>query len=223
MWCSSHERLAATSALSIDKSGVIPMPLWEADCTKRLEIIRDIPPSMPEFARSSLLEVPMEAGVSRLHPAVLITVAVAILVWLLLDFTMLGRGIYALGGDPVAAERAGFNVRAIQFFIYGFVGLLSGIAGVLHASAMRNANPFDIVGTEMMVIAAVVLGGASITGGKGTVLGTVLGVTFIVIVDNSLILAGIPSYWQRVVTGLIILGSTAATAQRAKASARALA
>jgi simple sugar transport system permease protein len=88
---------------------------------------------------------------------------------------------------------------------------------------MRNANPFDLVGTELMVIAAVVLGGATITGGKGTVFGTVIGVFFIVIIDNSLILAGIPSYWQRVVIGLIIVLSTAATALRAKVEARATA
>ena len=88
---------------------------------------------------------------------------------------------------------------------------------------MRNANPFDIVGTELTVIAAVVLGGASITGGKGTVFGTLIGVLFIVIIDNSLILTGVPSYWQRVATGLIIVLSTAATALRARAEARAAA
>jgi simple sugar transport system permease protein len=136
---------------------------------------------------------------------------------------MLGRGIFALGGDPVATERAGFNVRGIQFFIYCFVGLLSGVAGVLHSTFMRNANPFDLVGLELMVIAAVVLGGASITGGRGSVFGTVIGVAFIVVIDNSLILAGIPTYWQRIVTGAIIVLSTAATAQRARAEARAAA
>jgi simple sugar transport system permease protein len=88
---------------------------------------------------------------------------------------------------------------------------------------MRNANPFDLVGTELTVIAAVVLGGASITGGKGTVFGTLVGVLFIVVVDNSLILTGVPSYWQRVATGLIIVISTAANALRAKVEARAVA
>jgi len=186
-----------------------------------VRIISNLPASLVDFSKSNLVELTDATGkVVRLPTALLIYVALALLVGFLLRYTIIGRGIYALGGDPVAAERAGFNVRAIQFFIYGFVGLLSGIAGVLHASAMRNANPFDIVGTEMMVIAAVVLGGASITGGKGTVLGTVVGVAFIVIVDNSLIVAGIPSYWQRVVTGLIILGSTAATALRTRAIAR---
>jgi simple sugar transport system permease protein len=189
-----------------------------------VRIINNLPAAHIAFSRTSLVELADSTGrIVNLPAAILVYVALVIVVWLLLRYTMLGRGIYALGGDPVAAERAGFNVRGIQVFIFCFVGVLSGIAGVLHSTYMRNANPFDIVGTEMMVIAAVVLGGASITGGKGSVFGTVIGVLFIVIIDNSLILAGIPSYWQRVATGLIIVLSTAATALRAKAEARAAA
>jgi simple sugar transport system permease protein len=141
-------------------------------------------------------------------------VLAAVAVWLILRYTMPGRGVYALGGSPVAAERAGFNIRRVQFFIYGFVGLLSGTAGVVHASTMRNANPFDLVGMELLVIAAVVLGGANIAGGSGTVVGTILGVFLLVIINNSLILLRIPSYWQKVAIGLVILVSTGVTARR---------
>lgn len=189
-----------------------------------VRIINNLPAAHIAFSRTSLVELTDSTGrIVTLPAALLIYVGLVIAVWLLLRYTILGRGIYALGGDAVAAERAGFNVRGIQVFIFCLVGFLSGIAGVLHSTYMRNANPFDIVGTEMMVIAAVVLGGASITGGKGTVFGTVVGVLFIVIIDNSLILAGIPSYWQRVATGLIIVLSTAATALRSRAEARAAA
>jgi simple sugar transport system permease protein len=189
-----------------------------------VRIINNLPDAHIAFSRSSVIEFTDASGkIVTLPTAFLLYAALIVLVWFLLRYTLIGRGIFALGGDPVAAERAGFNVRGIQVFIFCLVGLLSGVAGVLHSTYMRNANPFDIVGTEMTVIAAVVLGGASITGGKGTVLGTVVGVLFLVIIDNSLILAGIPSYWQRVVTGLIIVLSTAATALRAKAAARAAA
>lgn len=189
-----------------------------------VRIINNLPDAHIAFSRSSVIELTDSTGkIVALPTAFLIYVAAAVLVWLLLRYTMVGRGIYALGGDPVAAERAGFNVRGLQFFIFCFVGFLSGVAGVLHSTYMRNANPFDIVGTELTVIAAVVLGGASITGGKGSVFGTVIGVLFIVIIDNSLILTGVPSYWQRVATGLIIVLSTAATALRARAEARAAA
>jgi simple sugar transport system permease protein len=189
-----------------------------------VRIINNLPAAHIDFSRSSIVHLTDASGrIVTLPTAFLILVALAVLVWLLLRYTMVGRGIYALGGDPVAAERAGFNVRGLQFFIFCLMGFLSGLAGVLHSTYMRNANPFDIVGTELTVIAAVVLGGASITGGKGSVFGTLIGVLFLVIIDNSLILTGVPSYWQRVATGVIIVLSTAATALRARMEARAAA
>lgn len=187
-----------------------------------VRIINNLPDAYIDFSRSSLIELTDASGrLVSLPMALLIFVALIAFVWFLMSYTMLGRSIYALGGDAVATERAGFSIARIQVFIFCFVGFLSGIAGVLHSTYMRNANPFDIVGSELDVIAAVVLGGASITGGKGSVFGTVIGVVFIVVIQNSLILAGIPSYWQRVVTGLIIVLSTAATALRSRAEARA--
>jgi simple sugar transport system permease protein len=172
------------------------------------QIIRDVPPALTEFARAVVVQIPQERGMANLHPAVFLLIAIVIIVWLLLRYTMLGRGIYALGGAPEAAERAGFNVTRIQYFIYGFVGLLSGIAGMTFGALARQANPQDIVGMELNVIAAVVLGGAYLTGGRGTVIGTLLGVILVVIANNSLILIGVPTVWQRVVIGLIILVGT---------------
>lgn len=172
------------------------------------QIIRDVPQSLTDFARAIVVQVPQERGIATLHPAVFMMIAIAIIVWLLLKYTMLGRGIYALGGAPEAAERAGFNVTRIQYFIYMFVGLLSGIAGMTFGALARQANPQDIVGMELNVIAAVVLGGAYLTGGRGTVIGTLLGVILVVIANNSLILIGVPTVWQRVVIGVIILIGT---------------
>ncbi len=171
-------------------------------------IVRDLPPSLTAFSRATLVQVQMERGVANLHPAIFFTAVIAVLVWLLMDFTMLGRGVYALGGARDAAERAGFNIRRIQSFIYGLVGLLSGFGGMIYGSLNRQANPQDIVGSELNVIAAVVLGGASLTGGRGTVIGSLLGVALVVIANNSLILIGVPSVWQRAVIGLIILVGT---------------
>ena len=184
------------------------------------QIIRDVPPAMDAFARSALVQIPLGRGVANLHPAILITVGVTVVVWLLLRYTMLGRGIYALGGAREAAERAGFNVPRIQYFIYGFVGLLSGIAGMTFGSMARQANPQDIVGMELNVIAAVVLGGAQLTGGRGTVLGTILGVALVVIANNSLVLVGVPTVWQRVVIGLIILVGTGLPALQARRASK---
>ena len=185
------------------------------------KIIRDIPPSMTEFSRATVMEVSMASGgVSKLHPAIFLALAIALLVFLLLRYTMLGRGIYALGGAREAAERAGFNISRIQYFIYGFVGLLAGIAGLTYGALNRQANPQDIVGTELDVIAAVVLGGATLTGGRGSVIGALLGVALITIMSNSLVLVGVPSEWRRVVTGAIIIIGTGIPAIQAQINAR---
>jgi simple sugar transport system permease protein len=184
-------------------------------------IVNNLPEGMIRFSKCVPLGLMRPNGTSAgSSPAFLLLVLAALLVSLLLRRTMLGRGLYAMGGNLVAAERAGFDIRRQQFFVYGLVGLLSGVAGLVHACLMRNANPFDLVGMELNVLAAVVLGGASITGGRGTVLGTILGVFFIVTINNSLILLDIPSYWQKVVTGLVILVSTGITAQAGRQRVR---
>jgi simple sugar transport system permease protein len=181
------------------------------------KIITHLPKGWVEFSKLSLLTVTKADGSeANLSLAVVLFFIFALFAWFLLHYTMLGRGIYAIGGDRVAAERAGFDITRIQFFIYGFVGFLAGIAGVTHAALIRIGNPFDLIGTELTVIAAVVLGGASILGGRGSVLGTVLGVFLIVMMNNSLILLGISSYWQKVAVGLIIIGSTGLTAYQAR-------
>jgi simple sugar transport system permease protein len=100
--------------------------------------------------------------------------------------------------------------------------MLAGLAGVIHASMARVANPFDLVGLELSVIAAVVLGGARLAGGYGTLTGTVLGVALIVLVRNSLIVLGIPSTFQSITIGCLILIGTGLPAWQARrAAARA--
>jgi simple sugar transport system permease protein len=96
------------------------------------------------------------------------------------------------------------------------VGALAGIAGIIHSSLIRLANPRDLEGTELEVIAAVVLGGASLTGGKGTVAGTILGVFIIVLIKGSLIIIGIPTDWQKVAIGVVLILATVITSYRSK-------
>jgi simple sugar transport system permease protein len=185
--------------------------------------ITTLPPSMREFGRMMLIRGENADGsFYNLHGAFLVTVLVVVLTWFLLQRTMLGRQIYAIGGSVESARRIGINVRGVQFFIYVYVGVLAGLAGVIHASMARVANPFDLVGLELSVIAAVVLGGARLAGGHGTLTGTILGVALIVLVRNSLIVLGIPATWQSVTIGLLILLGTGLPAWQAKrAAARA--
>ncbi|CAO1650459.1 ABC transporter permease [Salinibacterium sp. NYA9b] len=182
-----------------------------------------LPAGTIEFSQASLLTVPNPngAGTTSLHPAVVILVVLAVLVWLLLNHTTLGRQIYALGGNATVAERSGVDVRRVHYFIYATVGGLASIAGVTFATLYRNANPVGLQGSELAVIAAVVLGGALITGGRGTVVGALLGVLLIGIVQNSLVLVGLPATWQQVAVGVVLIIGTGVPALRALRQRRA--
>ncbi len=180
-------------------------------------IIPNLPTSMVEFSRFNLTEKNMPDGsMIGLSGSLLIYAGLALLLWLALNYTTVGRGIYCLGGDPVASLRVGFNNRRLQYYVYGLAGALAGVAGIIHSSLIRQANPRDLEGFEMEVIAAVVLGGASLTGGRGTVLGTILGVLILVLIKSSLILVGIPSDWQKVAVGLVLIIATIITAVRSR-------
>jgi simple sugar transport system permease protein len=182
--------------------------------------ITTLPPGMREFGRMMVLRgTNADGSFYSLHAAFLATAAVVVLTWAILQRTMLGRSIFAIGGSLESARRIGVNVRATLFFVYIYVGALAGLAGMIHASMARVANPFDLVGLELSVIAAVVLGGARLAGGYGRLTGTLLGVALIVLVRNSLIVIGIPNTWQSVTIGLLILIGTGLPAWQAKRAA----
>lgn len=179
--------------------------------------ISNIPSSLDGLSKVFLFTLTSKSGInSSMTILILLPIILCILTHLFLKYTMLGRGIYAIGGDANAAKIAGFNVVKIQFILYMSVGFIIGIAGVTHTILMRNANPANLMGGEMMVIAAVVIGGTRITGGHGNVIGTVLGVLLIALVSNNLIMLGVPNYWQTFVIGLIIVVGTSITSIRAK-------
>jgi simple sugar transport system permease protein len=144
----------------------------------------------------------------------LIYLGVGILMHVILRYTMLGRGIYAMGGSAESASRVGFSLKRTTFFVYCASGALAGFAGILHSSMIWLCNPRDFVGMDLQVIAAVVLGGASIFGGSGSVVGTMMGVFMLVMVKNSLILMKVETTWQLVVLGIILIVATAFSAMR---------
>ena len=168
--------------------------------------IMALPEQMIAFGRAPLLQFANAKGtVITLPLYVLVLPVAAVLTWWILNRTLIGRAIFAMGGSARVAERLGYNLRTIHLFLFGFAGGLAGLAGIIHVSSNRLANPFDLVGTEINVIAAVVLGGARITGGTGTVVGTLLGVLLVTVINNVLVMVGIPSTWQRFVVGTFIL------------------
>lgn len=139
---------------------------------------------------------------------------------LLLSRTTFGRSIYAIGGDREAARRIGIQVARVQVGIYVLAGVLAGLGGMVHMVVSRHASPFELVGTEMNVIAAVVIGGALDSGGRGSVRGTFLGVLLISLTQNSLVRLGVSSYWQSFVIGFVILLGVAVQARSALLAVR---
>ena len=167
----------------------------------------DLPGSMAALATSNLVDITTSEGRAYLHVLVIPVLLLCVFVAWALKRTMFGRSLYALGGDIEAARRAGFRVKRIQIWVYVAVGALASVAGISHIILSRSANPRDLVGGELDIIAAVVLGGASIFGGRGSVVGTVLGVVLIQVIKNSLLLVGVPSAWLRTSVGvLLVLG-----------------
>ncbi|MEF9895402.1 MAG: ABC transporter permease [Clostridia bacterium] len=173
-----------------------------------------IPVGMAEFGKASLFTAAnAQSGLtSRMPTAMLVLVAVLLLCWFVLRYTMYGRGLYAIGGNEVSAHRAGFNVKLIKFLLYVAVGVIASLAGLIRVCMMSQCHPTNMLGMEMMIIAGVVLGGTAITGGAGSLSGCMLGTVLIVMVQNSLILMGIPTFWQDFALGLLIIVGTGVSA-----------
>lgn len=116
-----------------------------------------------------------------------------------------GRDILALGGNPAAAERIGLDLGRVSRNAFLFSGALTGLGAVMSVSQLKSAQPSAGQGYEMNLIAAAVIGGASFSGGEGSILGTFLGVLLMSVVNNSLVLTQTPLYWQQLATGLVII------------------
>jgi ribose transport system permease protein len=119
--------------------------------------------------------------------------------------TRLGRYIYAVGGNEQAAKLSGVNVYRIKVVIYTFAGALSAVAGLIMTSRLDSAQPNAGLGYELDSIAAVVIGGTSLSGGRGTILGTVIGCLIIGVLNSGLVLLNVSPFWQQVVKGGVIL------------------
>ena len=158
----------------------------------------DIPRELKAMSRTSpILDIPW---------IILIAFAVAVATFVVARHTTLGRQIYALGSNPVAAKLRGIDVTKVTLIVFTLSGALSGLAGILYASRWGFVNPSNTgAGFEFQVIAAVVIGGVSINGGVGTVLGTVLGVLLLGCVSAALPLLGIAGSTQNAIYGAVIL------------------
>lgn len=135
----------------------------------------------------------------------LILIVIVLLGSFLLNRTYLGRHFYALGSNAEATRLAGINIHLTRTITYGMLGLLTGLAGLIMLGRVGSAQPNIAANYEMNALTACVIGGVSINGGKGTVLGALLGAIVIGILNNGMSLAGANEYWQMVITGSVLL------------------
>ena len=136
---------------------------------------------------------------------VIILAIIAVAVNYLLNQTALGRHIYAIGGNPEAARLSGIPVRRVLTFVYMQATVLFGISAMLLASRLGQGMPGVGIGYELNAIAAAVIGGTSLYGGVGTVLGTVIGATLMALIDNLLVLLRVEPWWNELIIGVVIV------------------
>ena len=137
--------------------------------------------------------------------AALVLIAVYVLGWFLLERTVFGRQVYAIGGNPEAARLSGIPVRRIIFSVYIISGLCAGIAGIIVSARLESAVPDLGTGYELNAIAAIVLGGTSLMGGRGSLIGTLVGALFIAVLSNGMTLLNVQSFYQQIIMGAVIV------------------
>lgn len=134
-----------------------------------------------------------------------ISAVVVVLAVVLTNQTRLGRHIYAIGGNETAAELSGLKISKIKMTVYSIAGALAAVGGIIVTSRLDSAQPNAGIGFELDSIAAVVIGGTSLSGGKGTIMGTVQGALIIGILNNGLVLLNVSPFWQQIIKGVVIL------------------
>jgi ribose transport system permease protein/AI-2 transport system permease protein len=130
--------------------------------------------------------------------------------WYLLVHTPFGRRLYAVGNSPEAATLAGIDAKRIRIFTYSILGSLVGFASLLYVGRLASVEITVGIALPINAIAAVIIGGTAITGGRGSIIGTLAGVFFMAIMRNGIVLLGIPSLWERAVVGTLIIVSVTA-------------
>ena len=142
-------------------------------------------------------------------PGVWLSVILAVLAALVLRRTVFGRRVFAIGSNEAAARACGIPVDRMKIWIYGLAGLLFGLSGVMQMSRLRQGDPTVAIGTELDVIAAVVIGGGSLNGGVGTILGSMIGASIMAVLRNGSQQMGWPNYIQEIIIGAIIVAAVA--------------
>jgi simple sugar transport system permease protein len=182
---------------------------------------REMPSAISNFGSARIFELTLANGnIYGLSVFIIPVVICVILTWFILYKTMIGRSVVAMGNSIEAAKRAGFNLLLLRLFVFCYVGFLAGVMGVIFVAEVNWVNPVTLVGDELTYIAAVVIGGAKLTGGEGKILGTLLGVTIVRLLSSTLVFLGLTSSWNGFFTGIILLLSVAFTSYASRLRSR---
>jgi simple sugar transport system permease protein len=166
--------------------------------------------ALPDWFNAGLhwvIHVDAKGSEQALNLQIMLLLGVSLFTGWMLTRTSIGRQICAMGGNPEAARRIGFPVFRLNLLVYGFMGTVAGLASLVHAQMVQSVSPSALVGRELDVLAAVVLGGASLNGGIGSVPGCLLGVALLAVLQNGLTLLGVSSYWSQLCTGGVIIAA----------------
>jgi ribose transport system permease protein len=144
-------------------------------------------------------------SIAGIPQPVVIMVAVYAVLWFVLERTRFGRHVYAVGGNAEGARLAGINVRRVLMTVYMIGGATAGVAGVIFSARVLSAQPTAGTGYELDAIAAVVLGGTALAGGRGRILGTLIGAVIIGVLSNGLVLMNVPFFYQLMIKGIVII------------------
>lgn len=168
-------------------------------------VISGVKPIYFSTSAPSFKQIALGTLIPGLPNSVLITIVVAIIAWVVLGKTVLGRYTFALGSNLEATRLSGVNTNRWLLKVYVFAGLFTGLAGIIMAARLDSAQPQLGVGYELQAIAAVVIGGTSLFGGRGSIIGTIIGALIMGTLINGLRVMSIQTEWQNVVLGIVII------------------
>jgi ribose/xylose/arabinose/galactoside ABC-type transport system permease subunit len=163
----------------------------------------------------ALLAPPSRAW-TLLPPGVWVAVAIALMAGAMLTYTRLGRHIFAVGSNEQTARLCGIDVARVRLLVYVMAAVLTGVGGVMEFSTLTVGDPTDSLGLELEVIAAVVIGGGSLSGGEGSIRGSLIGALLMTVIRTGATHLGLPNWVQEIVTGAIIVGAVALDRVRRK-------
>ena len=179
-----------------------------------------LPECLHKFGQGTLFKLATANGSTGLTVSLIPVLIAGLVTYFILRKTMIGRGIVAIGNDEESARRAGFNPFKIRLFVYAYSGALVGMMGIVYAAQVNALYPNKMVGDELMVVAAVVIGGTKITGGQGKIFGAVLGVLITYLLNSTLIMIGLSSSWNNLFVGAILVFAVAITSYQERVKNR---